>query len=765
MNVAPISILRRAVVASIWLPGLMLPSLLHAQNGAVDPSASSSSDERIILTPFEVSADKVGQYQASEATSGGRVRADLFSETQSISVITNALIQDSGATDLLSATQLLAGVSNNSQPFIDRLSIRGFQVNNAGSVDGFFLPATGTKMDPVEFERIELVRGPSAILSPVGSPGGTMNLVTKVAQFADFGSATAELGRFNTNRGDIDLNRLVRPDLAFRVVGGYENYTQGDNQGYRQSVTVLPSLAWNIGPASRLVIEYTYRWASQFNGLGFPIDPSVGTTSGLHLLSGLNRYQSGYADDINDPTAKLHDNTQNYNALFTSKLTDALSMRVAARYFTGWESYNQWNLLGNTGGAYNPLTGLWTPGFSYGPAPTFTAVAAAPTTGVYSVSQSPGNVLNHYADLQNDYVYDFKTTFMQSQTTAGFAGEIYRVSTTGNAYASPPINLYAIPRPAVWTPATTLVNDTYARGSFEQIYLNENLRLWNNRVVINGGAAQTWYRETIYDYLRQLTYSTTPTPLYKNYGVDFQPVPFVSIYYGHSENAVQLDSPPSATAPTPDLQASKQDEEGLRFRFLNDHGTFTVDHYNLSQTNNTVVNPALFSNPPPTITPPPLLLDRTARGWEYELNVSLNNELSVIANYTNFRNRTPLGVPFRGTAESSGAAWLYYTFKEGSLKGFSCGAEYTYEAKRPGDTGSGVAAGSTPTGIIPTQPSFYIPSYSLVNLSSAYRWNKFIVRVFVDNVLNKTYYSESLNRNAVYPGIPVNPRASLTYSF
>ena len=145
--------------------------------------------------------------------------------------------------------------------------------------------------------------------------------------------------------------------------------------------------------------------------------------------------------------------------------------------------------------------------------------------------------------------------------------------------------------------------------------------------------------------------------------------------------------------------------------------------------------------------------------------MSVTDSLSVIANATNFRNRTPLNQPYRGTSECSGAGWLYYTFKQGTFKGLALGVSYSYQGKRPGDTASGAAAGSTTTNVIPNEPSFYVPAYGLVNISLAYRHDNWALRFFVDNVLNKTYYAEALNRNAVYPGIPINPYGSITYSF
>ena len=375
----------------------------------------------------------------------------------------------------------------------------------------------------------------------------------------------------------------------------------------------------------------------------------------------------------------------------------------------------------------------------------------------------------NFYDIQNDYVYKFKNDSLRSETTAGWAAELYHERNKGYSASSPPIYVFAIPSPALCSanPATdTLVNNQIIDGNFLQGYLNEDLRLWRDRVIINAGVTQTYWYQQITDYLRNSSYGTSPNRAAKNFGVNFQPVPDVAIYYGHSEAGIQVNNPPTAGQPNPDLQWGIQNEEGLRFKLLGGRAICSVDHYDLSQSNNAITNPALFSNPPPTVVPPSLLESRIARGWEYEINVPISEELSLIANATNFRNRSPYGVPFRGTSECSGAAWLYYSLRQGPLQGLSFGASYSYQGKRPGDTASGVTAASTPTDQIPNQPTFYIPAYALVNLSAAYHFDHhWKISLFVDNVLNRTYYAESLNRNAVYPGIPINPRGSISYSF
>ncbi len=731
-------------------------------------ATTAGDDQAVVLDPFKVSGNNVGPYQVSEALSGGRIRAQLFDSTQNMSVLTNALMQDIGNNDLNNATVYFAGVSNNSsQTVTDRVSIRGFQIATP-DVDGFVTPQTFTKIDTSIYDSIELVRGANAIISPSGSPGGTLNLISKTAEFRDFGTFTAEFGQYDSSdRGNFDVNHTVGTSIAYRIVASYIDSTQGDNQGYHQNLSLSPSVAWKIGSNSELLFHFSFIWGSAYTYLGLPVDPSVGTNTPFKLLAGVNPYETGYADNASDPSSRRHNNRVAYRTVFKTRFSDHFSMRLTARYLWDWETSNQWNLLGNTGGGYNPFTGFWVPGTIWATKAPFTASPAPATTAIYTLSQSPTNELDRYFDLQNDYVYEFKNAYLNSETVAGLGTEVYNQTIVGYSATSPAINIFNIPTTATWTVNSTPVTNQYVDGNFLQLYLTENLKLLSDHVVLNAGVAPTWYYQNVDNYLANLAYATSSHPAFKNYGVDILPVSWISLFYGHSENAAYIVVAPTAAAPTPpEEQSGKEDEEGIRVRFLHDRAVFTVTHYELYQNNNSVVNPLNGSNPPPPVTLPPLLENRVARGWEYELNMPVSKELSLIANYTNYRDRSPYGVPFRGESENSGAAFIHYAFDQGFLNGFAVGVGYTHQGKRAGDTVSTTTPASTPTNQIPQQPSFYLPAYGLLNLSASYRYNShWLIRAYVDNALNTNYYAGAQSRNSVLPGIPINPRGSITYSF
>ena len=746
MNKSPIS-LRGLTASAAFALGLLAPVHLFAQTDQAGSSGPApGSDQAVVLSPFEVTAGAVGPYQATKALAGAR--------------------------DIFNATKYLAGIANNSSQVAgDRVSIRGFQVSSP-DIDGFDTVQSVVKNDPALYESIEFVRGPDSLLAPNGSPGGTLNLVSKVARFGDFGSVTFQGGEYDTGNVNFDVNQIASPNIAYRLVGSFTDATQGDNQGFHRSIAVMPSVLFKIGSNSQLLLHATYFWGTAYNYLGLPIDPTTHSISDtIQLLPGLNKYETPYADNYDDPSSANHSNRMMYRALFTSNLTDNLSVRLSARYMWEWQTNNQWNLTGNAGGGYDPLTGQWTPGLVWsGTAATgFTSSAAPAISPLYALSQSPTNDLDHFIDVQNDWVYHFKNTYFDSQTIAGFAAEVFHTVTKGYNAVSPAINVFDIPGTATWTPATTAATNTNATGNWEQVYINEKLTFFNGHLILNGSVVPTDFYESVVNYISGVTAIAHPNPTFVNYGADYVVLPWASLYYGHSADAAQINPPsiPTATNPNPpQLQSGKQDEGGLRFKFLDGRATASLTYFQLYQTNNALVNPALFSVPPPTVTPPNLYSNRIARGWEFETNLNITKNLSLLCNYSNMTNRSPYDVRFRGDPEHYGALYVNYHFDDGSLKGLTLGVGYVYQGKAAGDSASGVTAASTSTTFIPEQPSFYIPAYGLLNLSASYRVNRhWIVRLYVDNVLDTFYYAGSLNYDAVMPGIPINPHASLTYSF
>ncbi|OIR08214.1 ferrichrome-iron receptor precursor [mine drainage metagenome] len=236
-----------------WTKGAIVTSLLlgagsglFGQDAATQPdastkalqaaSSSSSDDETITLSPFEVYSSKDRGYTATSTLAGTRLRTDLRDVGAAISAVTKNFIQDTGVTNAGTLLTYLpdtevAGVHGNfsgfgnsgtiSENYINPQSttrVRG--LDNADNTRGYFL--SSIPWDAFNIDRVDAVRGPNAILYGLGSPAGIINTTLNEAEFRNFTNVEFRWGRFSSGRVSLDTNQVVVPQqLAIRLDAEY----------------------------------------------------------------------------------------------------------------------------------------------------------------------------------------------------------------------------------------------------------------------------------------------------------------------------------------------------------------------------------------------------------------------------------------------------------------------------------------------------------------------------------------------------------------
>jgi iron complex outermembrane receptor protein len=728
---------------------------LLAQNPATPPAApAGAADEEIVqLSPFTVSGEPVGRYATTEATSGARVAVPLMDSTQHVSVVTRDLMDDIGIGRLLDAAKYVAGISEATIPNAqDRTNIRGFQVDGV-TLDGFSYFTFG-QLDPVVVDRIEVVKGPNAILAPQGVPGGTINVVSKRPLFSNRGYLSAEVGRWSADRAEFDVNRVITPNkFALRVVGAAQDTDDYPGHGNsHRSLIVMPMATYRFSPDTELTVQveaYEYRLLDY---LGIPLDPYVGTNDRARLIGGVPRDSVFVDDDTYRYQKALHT-----RVFFTTNFTERFSMRMAGNWIVSTASSSQSNLSGSTPVVIDPATG------AYAVSPTATV------TRTYTRSFGNGLQTRRNFDLQNDFLYHLKTDAIDSRTVFGYWLNQTLEDQSNYNYTKPPfdIDAYTAAAPTF----TGLAGSPTFNRRVSQLYVSQNLSLLRDRLIVSGGVAQAYYQNHVFNKVPGPSdihnpASNDPQATMPSYGVVLKPVPQVSLFYGFSKQSTAID--PSTTTSLPyKLQTSRQNEYGVRVQLLDNKIYATWSHFDIKQNNFSVPNPGNLTVPPPNPTLPPLFMDRNARGWEFECTAAITPSLSLIGNYTSYTNRNPFGQVFRGNAEKSGAVWGSYAFRNGTLKGLTVGVGLDYLDKRPGDAPSGTpTSASTPTNIIMPQPTFWLPARTLVNASIVYTWNThYKAQLNIDNLFDKDYLAASINRYMVIPGTPLNARLTITYTF
>jgi len=746
--------------AALLAPGLFFASIGHAQTA----NPSSSTDETVQLNPFLVQADSTGRYQINESASGSRIKQNVMDSSTTMDSVSRDLIDDIGAGQTLQAARYVAGVTDSTIPnALDRITIRGFQTDGQ-RIDGFTYEGQAA-YDLAGIDHIEVIKGPNALLLPSGTPGGTINQVAKSPLFTEQGYVTVQAGQYDADRIEGDVTGPINNQLAYRFVTAYQDSRGYIERAYRDSLLVSPSFTWRPASNAQLTVHFEYYNFRASSADGVPIDYSrTGTATDFYSYPGI---PLDYSIAMNGEYREERREATWF--LFTSKISDRLSVRLAGR-----ASQVSGPTLGfgfgpnSNDGAVNPATGFWTPGITYTAAPNFTPTVGVPATSWTHTGTYQTNIYRR-EDLQNDYVYEFDVTNLKTTTLGGFAYGYYsnnRVSTNGTApaVANPfnpaTYNWNVDPSTIVWAATNT---NQQLRYSQYQLYATESADLFNNKVILNAGVANFSFNGYIVNKIG------TGTPLTPgsgdtntvNYGVVVKPVPNVALYYGHSENAAPTTSFNTvATGGVPVFSIGKDDEAGIKAQLLDGRLFGMVDYYSILQTAYGIGNPLNNTSPPPPVLLPTLYSTRIARGWEYQMTGEITKQLSMIANFTNFMNVDPNGVPFRTTAERSGGVYLHYLMTDGMLKGFSAGVGVNYMSKSPGNSASGYTALG-----LPIQPQFYYPAHTVADLNFDYTRGHVVYRLNVFNVTNQTYWDGGGSQTNNDVANPRNVTGSVTYKF
>ena len=195
-------------------------------------------------------------YLNGSSSSATKTLTPLQDIPQSITVIGQEQIKDQMMMSIADAVNYVPGVTaiqgeNNR----DQLVIRG----NSTSAD-FYL--NGVR-DDVQFfrdlynlDRVEVLKGPNAMIFGRGGAGGVVNRVAKEANDNPLREITLSGGSYGNKRLGMDFDQPLSGKLALRMNGMYENsgtfrdYVNLERYGISPAVTITP------GPNTRITIGY-----------------------------------------------------------------------------------------------------------------------------------------------------------------------------------------------------------------------------------------------------------------------------------------------------------------------------------------------------------------------------------------------------------------------------------------------------------------------------------------------------------------------------
>ena len=271
-------------------------------------------------------ASSESSYVADSSSAGTKTNTPLLETPQSISVVTRKELNDRAVQTLTEAVGYEPGVridASGYDPRFDAIAIRGFDITyNGVYLDGLRLVGAGLsvfKTEPYGVDSITVVRGPSSALYGLGSPGGLIDLSSKLPTSQPFHEAQTVFGDRDRVQGNFDLSGPVDANGQFLyrltgVVRDADVFVPGgkDNRTY-----IAPAVTWKPDQSTTLTILGSYQ-KSKTPGSMFTY--STGTGTATDIFTGSPSYNS-----LNQEQGRV-------GYLFEHALNNAVTVRQKFRY-------------------------------------------------------------------------------------------------------------------------------------------------------------------------------------------------------------------------------------------------------------------------------------------------------------------------------------------------------------------------------------------------------------------------------------------------
>ncbi|MGN6622452.1 MAG: TonB-dependent receptor [Sphingomonas sp.] len=242
--------------------------------------------------PADPAANDPGQVQTRDdiLVTGARARqgakdvAKPIDTPRSVVVLPAQVIKETGASTLEEALRTIPGITfgaaEGGNPIGDRPFIRGFDSQGSTFVDGVRDPASQTR-EVFAVDSVQVVRGSDSTLGGRGSAGGSINVISKLPELADFGTVDLSYGNADYKRGTFDVNHRLGDTIAVRIEGmAHDQDVAGRDAIWQKRWGVAPSLSIGLGTPTRLTIAYYHLTSHELPDSGIPYLYTIGNAPG-----------------------------------------------------------------------------------------------------------------------------------------------------------------------------------------------------------------------------------------------------------------------------------------------------------------------------------------------------------------------------------------------------------------------------------------------------------------------------------------------------
>lgn len=652
----------------------------------------------------------------------------LNEQPQSVEFISSDTLNEAGVTTLSDIFDLTPSISeqNDFGGLWESFAIRGL-VGDENIPSGFLINGfssgrsfSGVR-DTSNIDYVEIMKGTGSALYGRSEPGGTINIITKKPQFEQQGYVKVTAGSWQSYRAEGDYTNAITDQVAFRINGAVEDSESFRDYHESEKTVLTPSILWLISDKTKLNYELEY------------VDQSLTFDRGIVAVGGkidALPIETFLGEPSDKPTE-----------------VKAISHQLTLEHQLG-----EWSLL--TGMSYSDSEFL----------SESSDAELAPSRQVYFIDGVTLSRQHNQRDFQTNYI-SARSELSGSIKAGGFTHHLligadaskfdfdkiwyrYRPTLDDTSYA---INMYQ-PEYGKTAPEGSLLFDTTEVQNSYGIYIQDQVDItekWKMQI----GGRYDWFDQRIDNHKNVTRSEADKSTFSPRAGLVYAPSDDLQFYSSYSEG-FRPNSGFDADGEAFEPEETTSIEVGVKFNTDIVSGSFTVFNAQKSNMLSTDLQAGVSR----------ALGEVTSDGVELDLHGNITSQTSFDFAYTYTDAKTakdtvntdwwvslPKGSPLLNIPKHSANAQIKRDLSDLIDSNSTVGVSVQYVGERLGEA---------------IDPTYYLPSYTLVNLFANYHVNDDLSLQFVvNNVLDKTYYANSYSAIWTQPGEPLNYKVSLKYNF
>ena len=707
---------------------LAAPALANeADAGGAGAEAAEVQDPIVVVGQ----RDEYGVKSTSTAT---KTNTDIKDIPQALTVISESQIEDQQLRSIADVLYFVPGATpGTGESNRDQITLRGNSTTADFFVDGI--------RDDVQYfrdfynvDRIEVLKGPNAMIFGRGGGGGIVNRVTKRSSLGTHRQLMAAGDSFGGVRFTGDVDQPLGNGVGLRINGMYENGDSFRRHVDLERYAINPTVGIQAGPDTRIDLAYEYLHDRRTTDRGVPSDNRDGGGTIDNPIKPLDGFDKIFFGDPDESYARADVHVATF--AIEHRFAEGLTLRNRTRY-GDYDKFYQ-NIFPNGLSAPNQAN----------PTEVGTQVAM----GAYNSRNDRRNLFS-----QTDLIWENRLGGIDQTLLLGFelGGQKSRNFRQTGSFALGD-NRFPLTDPTI-DADVSYANvgsdaDNRTKATVAAIYVQDQIRLSPMFEIVAGLRFDSFKLEVDDFHGAGGEFSRRDELWSPRLGLIVKPTPNLSLYASYSRSYLPQsgDQFSGLALNTETLKPERFDNYELGAKWEPIEGLLaTAAIYRLDRTNTRLTDPA---NPAQFI----LTGEQRSKGIELGLERSISDNWQVSAGYAwqkaEVTERTsacnpevaPCRVPL--VPRHSFSLWSRYDFTT------QLGA------------GLGVIARSKSYASIGN--TVKLPGYARVDAALFYKLTDQIeAQVNVENLLGADYFPTAHSDNNIAPGAPRNVKAAVRFTF